>query len=80
MPQVDDENQKRILELLEAQEARRARARRAWSVWGPVLLVVVAVGIWGGFAWADHVEDQRKTDQISCQYLESLTGGDPEDC
>lgn len=77
---ADDETQRRILELLEAREARRARARRAWSRWSPVLLVVLVAGVWGGIAWADHLEDQRKTDQISCQYLESMTGGDPEDC
>jgi hypothetical protein len=77
---VADDDAKRIRELLEAQEARRARARRAWSRWLPVLLVVVVAAVWGGIAWANHLEDQRKTDQISCQYLESMTGGDPEDC
>lgn len=77
---ADDETQRRILELLEAREVRRARARRTLSRWWPVLLVVVVAGVWGGIAWADHLEDQRKTEQISCQYLESMTGGDPEDC
>lgn len=45
-----------------------------------MLLVVVILGVWGGVAWAGHLEDERKTEQISCQYLESMTGGDPEDC
>lgn len=75
-----DDDTKRIRELLEAQEARRARARRAWSRWLPVLLVLVVAGVWGGIAWANHVEEQRQVDLISCQYLKSLTGGDMDDC
>lgn len=75
-----DDDAKRIRELLEAQEARRTRARRAWSRWLPVLLIAAVGAVWGGVAWSNHVEDQRKTDQISCQYFESMTGGDPEDC
>ncbi|MFI6424743.1 hypothetical protein [Promicromonospora sp. NPDC050880] len=75
-----DDDLKRIRELLEVQEARRARARRAWLRWLPVLLVVAVVAVWGGVAWSNHVEDQRKTDLISCQYLKSLTGGDMDDC
>ena len=77
---MGDENRNRLLDLLEAREARRARARRAWSRWWPVPLVVVVLGVWAGTAWAGHLEDERKTEQISCQYLESMTGGDPEDC
>jgi cation transporter-like permease len=75
-----DETQRRILELLEAREARRARARRAWARLLPVLLAVVVVGVWAGIAWANHVEEQREVDLISCQYLKSMTGGDMDDC
>jgi hypothetical protein len=46
----------------------------------PVLLAVVVVGVWAGIAWANHVEEQREVDLISCQYLKSMTGGDMDDC
>lgn len=77
---MDDETQKRILELLEAREARRARARRAWSTWWFPALAVLVIGGIGGAYWWDYVQEQQAQKEQVCEMFSETIGRSSDEC